>query len=120
MLRSDCVNSGELRRDQKNSWNQKKRFAKEVILRLACIHTRRMSPHHRWKLSLAMAQKSEPTNASAALSITWTRLREPGHNNSDFTHEAVQGLFLPRSTRDYPRLPLLCNEVRKLLFPMSQ
>ncbi len=29
-----------------------------------------------------MALKSEPTNASAALSITWTRLREPGHKTA--------------------------------------
>jgi len=36
MLRSDCVNSGEQRRGQRNSRNQKKRFAREVILRLAC------------------------------------------------------------------------------------
>jgi hypothetical protein len=36
MLRSDCVNSGEHRRGQKNRRNQKKRFAREVILRLAC------------------------------------------------------------------------------------
>ncbi len=105
MLRSDCVNSVEHRRGQRNSWNQKKRFEREMILRLACKHTQRMSPASPLETIPSDGTQERANQCIGCLVYYLDSFKGARSQNSDFTHEALEVLFLPRSTRDYPRLP---------------